>query len=76
MRNTVSPSAAFLLCISMPMLFGASRATALEMSQAIESCRGSTGRPAYIACKQAGGTHEACFGKARSLVQACVRKPG
>jgi CHAT domain-containing protein len=44
------------------------------MNQAIESCRASSGRPAYMACKQGGGTHEACFGKARSIVQSCVRR--
>lgn len=26
-----------------------------------------------MACKQGGGTHEACFGKARAIVQSCVR---
>src|SRR3954452_17951165 len=47
--------------------------SALELNQAIESCRASSGKPSYIACKQAGGTHEACFGRARAIVQSCVR---
>ena len=71
MQAIANYSAAFLLCIAT--LFGNSVASALEMNRAIEGCRNSTGKPAYVACKQGGGTHEACFGKARSLVQSCVR---
>jgi hypothetical protein len=73
MQPIANYSAAFLLCIATQMTFGNSAAYALEINQAIEGCRNSTGKPAYFACKQAGGTHEACFGKARSLVQSCVR---
>ena len=65
--------AAFLLCIAMQTLPANSPASALEVNQAIAGCRSSTGKPAYFACMQAGGTHPACFGKARSLVQACVK---
>lgn len=68
-----STASVVLLCIVAPTLSGNSTAFALEKDQAIESCRNSTGKPAYMACKQAGGTHEACFGKSRSLVQSCVR---
>src|ERR1700730_10833516 len=73
MKHVANSTAVFLFCIVMPALFGNSPGSALEMNQAIESCRSSTGRPAYIACKQAGGTHEACVGKAKSIVQSCVR---
>ncbi|MEA2914797.1 MAG: hypothetical protein QOJ15_6878, partial [Bradyrhizobium sp.] len=73
MKHVANSTAVFLFCVVMPALFGNSPGSALEMNQAIESCRSSTGRPAYMACKQAGGTHEACFGKARSIVQSCVR---
>lgn len=73
MQPIANYSAAFLLCIATQMTFGNSAASALEINQAIEACRNSTGKPAYFACKQAGGTHEACFGKARLLVQSCVR---
>src|SRR3984893_2227611 len=73
MKHVANSTAVFLFCIMMPALFGNSPGSALEMNQAIESCRSSTGRPAYMACKQAGGTHEACFGKAKSIVQSCVR---
>jgi len=55
------------------LLLTASQLSALEMDQAIESCRNSSGKPAYTACKQGGGTHEACFAKARSIVQSCVK---
>jgi CHAT domain-containing protein len=55
-------------------VFANSRLFALEMDQAIEKCRASSGRPAYMACKEGGGTHEACFGKARAIVQSCVRR--
>lgn len=46
---------------------------ALELNQAIENCRNSSGRPAYMACRQSGGTHEACFSRARSIVGACAK---
>ncbi len=61
-------------CIVTAALFlTTSRLSALEKDQAIESCRNSSGKPAYAACKQGGGTHEACFAKARSIVQSCVK---
>jgi CHAT domain-containing protein len=49
-----------------------SQSFAFDKSQAIENCRASSGKPAYMACKQGGGTHEACFAKAHAIVQACV----
>src|SRR5580704_2691565 len=73
MKHVANSVAIFLFCIVMPALLGSSPGSALEMNRAIESCRNSTGRPAYTACMQAGGTHEACFGKAKSIVQSCVR---
>src|SRR5947209_19330166 len=63
----------FFLCISAAVILSKSGASALEKDHAIESCRNSTGKPAYSACMQAGGTHDTCFGRARSVVQACVR---
>src|ERR1700749_4469353 len=73
MRYFLNCSAFLLLLVSLSTLLGSSSASALEFGQAIENCRSSTGKPAYAACMQSGGTHEACFGKARSLVQSCVR---
>jgi CHAT domain-containing protein len=54
-------------------LFVSSGAYSLELSQAVENCRASSGKPAYTACMQGGGSHESCFGKARTIVQACAR---
>jgi CHAT domain-containing protein len=54
-------------------VFANSQLSALEKDQAIENCRASSGKPAYMACKQGGGTHEDCFGKARAIVQSCVK---
>jgi CHAT domain-containing protein len=54
-------------------LLSISQSSALELNQAIERCRASSGKPLYFACKQSGGTHEACFEKARSVVQSCVK---
>ena len=54
-------------------VFANSQLLALDKEQAIENCRASSGRPAYTACMQGGGTHEGCFGKARAIVQSCVR---
>jgi CHAT domain-containing protein len=48
-------------------------ATALELEQAREQCRNSIGRPTYIACKESGGGHEACFAKAKARATPCVR---
>jgi CHAT domain-containing protein len=62
-----------VFCTATAAVFANSQVFALEIDQAIESCRASSGRPAYMACKQGGGTHEACFGKARAIVQSCVR---
>lgn len=60
-------------CIVTAAVLASSKLSALELNQAIESCRASSGKPAYLSCKQSGGTHEVCFGKARSIVQSCVR---
>ena len=60
-------------CIVGAAALVSSQLSALELNQAIESCRASSGKPAYLACKESGGTHEVCFGKARSIVQSCVR---
>src|SRR5258706_7847173 len=63
----------YLICAVVPVLIDSSPGYALDQSAAIENCRSSSGKPAYMACKQGGGTHEACFGKARAIVQSCVR---
>ncbi|WLB24199.1 CHAT domain-containing protein [Bradyrhizobium japonicum] len=47
--------------------------SALDLQQAIENCRTSNGKPAFMVCKQSGGTQEACFAKAKSIVQSCVK---
>jgi CHAT domain-containing protein len=73
MQHGANFRAVLMLCIVTPVLFGNHPGFALDMNQAIESCRSSSGKPAYMACMQAGGIHEACFGKARSIVQSCVR---
>src|ERR1700730_10879902 len=65
--------ASFCTVTAVLVLLTVSQLSALEMDQAIESCRNSSGKPAYTACKQGGGTHEACFAKARSIVQSCVK---
>jgi CHAT domain-containing protein len=54
-------------------IFVSSPASALELNQAIENCRASIGKPSYMGCKQAGGSHEACFSKAKAIVQSCVQ---
>jgi CHAT domain-containing protein len=69
----VNCSAIFSLFIAISTLLGNSSAAALEIEQARESCRNSTGKPTYHACMHAGGTHEECFGKARSVVHSCVQ---
>jgi CHAT domain-containing protein len=62
----------FFFATAVVFVLASSQLSALEFNQAIESCRASSGKPAYLACKQSGGTHEVCFGKARSIVQSCV----
>jgi len=61
-----------VFCIATAV-FANSQLFALDKDQAIENCRASSGRPVYMACMQGGGTHEGCFGKARAIVQSCVR---
>jgi CHAT domain-containing protein len=62
-----------VFCVGAAAVLANTGLLALDKNQAIENCRASSGRPAYMACKQGGGTHEACFGKARAIVQACVQ---
>jgi CHAT domain-containing protein len=66
-------SAIFAFCVATGSALVGGPVSAFDKEQAIENCRASSGHPAYMACKQAGGAHEACFEKARSIVQACVR---
>src|SRR5258707_424813 len=73
MKHIVDNLLPFLICAGTILLFNSSPGYALDQSQAIENCRSSSGKPAYAACKQGGGTHEACFGKAKATVQSCVR---
>src|SRR6202790_1042795 len=63
----------FIVFCVATAVFANSPLFALDKDQAIENCRASSGRPAYMACMQGGGTHEGCFGKARAIVQSCVR---
>jgi len=63
----------FIVFCVATAVFANSQLFALDKEQAIENCRASSGRPAYMACMQGGGTHEGCFGKARAIVQSCVR---
>src|ERR1700758_4849099 len=60
-------------CIVTAALLTGSQLSALELNQAIENCRASSGKPAYMACVQGGGTHEACFERARSIVHSCAK---
>jgi CHAT domain-containing protein len=60
-------------CVGTAAVLASSQAPAFDKAQAIESCRGSSGKPAYMACMQGGGSHQACFGKAHAIVQSCVR---
>jgi CHAT domain-containing protein len=62
-----------LFCVATAAILANSPLLALDKEQAIENCRASKGKPAYMACMQGGGSHEACFGKAKGIVQACVR---
>lgn len=49
-------------------------ADALELNQAIESCRNSVGRPIVMGCMRAGGgSLEACRAQATPKVKACVQ---
>jgi CHAT domain-containing protein len=63
----------FSLFFLVATVFWNSRLSALEVNQAIERCRASEGKPAYSACMQNGGNHPGCFGRARSIVQSCVK---
>src|ERR1700758_2597514 len=74
MRRVARYYCAFLLLVILIAgLSASSGSSALELNQAIESCRASKGRPIYMACMQGGGTHPACFARAKSVVQPCVR---
>jgi putative hemolysin len=73
MKNIRPYSAFFALCMAAGFTLAAAPSSALEVAQAIEKCRASSGKPAYMACKQGGGSHEACFDKSRSIVQSCVK---
>src|SRR5882757_9166010 len=73
MKHIVKYSALFLICTVAPILFGSSPGSALDHDQAVENCRSSAGRPAYMACKQSGGADESCHGKAKLIVQSCVK---
>lgn len=48
-------------------------ASALQLEQARERCRASIGKPAYMACRQGGGPHEACMARAKAAATPCVR---
>lgn len=67
-RRALCAAAAF----SFALTFGAP-AFAFDREAALEACRASVGRPTYQACKKTGGSHEACFAKASSVVQPCFK---
>src|ERR1700730_6895792 len=72
-KNARNFCALVSFCIVTAVVFASSQLSALEVNQAIERCRASNGKPAYLACKQSGGTHEACYDRAKSIVQSCVK---
>ncbi len=57
----------------LSLIVFATSAFAFDKEAALESCRASVGRPTYQACKKSGGSHEACFAKASSVVQPCFK---
>jgi CHAT domain-containing protein len=63
----------FAFCVATGLALGVTPSSAFDKEQAIENCRASSGHPAYMACTQKGGSHDACFEKARAIVQGCVR---
>src|ERR1700722_18657660 len=73
MKDVRRSSIFFVFCVATGLALGGGPVSAFDKEQAIENCRASSGKPAYMACKQGGGSHEACYEKARSIVQGCVR---
>jgi CHAT domain-containing protein len=73
MKDVSRYSAFFVFCVATGLVLCVTPSSAFDKEQAIESCRASSGKPAYMACKQSGGSHEACFEKAKAIVQGCVR---
>ena len=59
--------------LSVTFVLSGAPALAFDKEAALEACRNSVGRPTYQACKQAGGSHDACFAKARAVVQPCFK---
>jgi CHAT domain-containing protein len=73
MRRFARYFCAFVSFCILASVFGNSRLSALELNHAIENCRASSGKPAYMACMQSGGSHQSCYGRAKSIVQSCVK---
>lgn len=67
-RRAVGAGFAFSVALSF-----SPTAYAFDKEAALEACRNSVGRPTYQTCKQGGGSHDACFAKARAVVQPCVK---
>ncbi len=74
MTMTFSHRAVFAAAaLAFTVISGAAPAAAFDRETALEACRASVGRPTYQVCKQSGGSHEACFAKARAVVQPCFK---
>jgi CHAT domain-containing protein len=73
MKDVRLYSVFFAFCVAAGLALGVTSSSAFDKERTIENCRVSSGRPAYMACKQSGGSHDACFEKARAIVQGCVR---
>src|ERR1700709_1835197 len=65
-------SAQILRAVAFLSLLAIAPASALELSQAIENCRNSVGRPIVIACMRGGGSFDSCRASAYSKVKGCV----
>lgn len=72
-RSRVAAFLGLLLPFAAILFAAIPPAAALTVEQARESCRNSIGRPAYMACRQGGGPHEACMAKAKAAATPCVR---
>lgn len=68
-----SGAAAFLISLCSFAAISPASAAGFNREAALEKCRASVGRPTYQACKRSGGDHEACFAKARAVVQPCFK---
>jgi len=66
-------TASVILTTLNMLLLAATPLWALDKETAVENCRNSSGRPAFMACMQGGGNRESCMAKSRAIVQSCAR---